>query len=49
VLPDVQRSLAASIDGLQWAEVDFLHDLDRAQAVVDGWSNQPLPLQALRA
>lgn len=29
-----------SIDGLQWAEVDFLHDLDRAQAVVESWSHR---------
>lgn len=27
-----------SVDNLQWAEVDFLHDLDRAQSVVESWS-----------
>ncbi|HYD50613.1 MAG TPA: phosphocholine cytidylyltransferase family protein [Terriglobales bacterium] len=31
----------APVDGLQWAEVDFLHDLDRAQTVVEAWANRP--------
>lgn len=46
-----QRGLVrtASITGFNWAEVDFLHDLDRAQDVVNAWAKRSKAPIAARA
>lgn len=39
----------ASVNGLCWAEVDFLHDVERAQGVVRAWAKKAPPRAALTA
>jgi choline kinase len=44
-LAQIHRVETVSIEGLEWGEVDYPHDLQRVERMIEGWERRSAPLR----